>query len=621
MEINKPRFELTSVYTDGSADEPKIVPINEIPLDTNTNRRGFLGAGLVAGAALTLLGKSKLFANDFKRELNTDFEGKPVYAHCDSIFSLIKTQDETTLISGSKDGSIKLWSLPDGKLLKTFSNYGGWINALAVTPDGMLLVSAAGKTISIWSLPEAELLKTINGHTDNIETLFITSDGKMLASGSWDNTIKLWSLPDGALLKTLEGHSDRVTLLKTTLDDKLLISGSWDSTIRLWSLPDGNLSKTIKAHSSIVFGIQVSPDDKILASFGGLENTIKLWSLPKGNIIKVIRGHSDHVDQLFISPDGKLLVSGSPDNTIKLWSLPNGNLLKTLKGFSQETDAFLCSNDNKLLVSSGTTSSFDFFIKIWSIPDGKLLKVFTGHTGGIRDISIVGHERILVSSGTFDRTIRLWDLEKKEFIGFLFDPACNEEKGVTYNVYDKVTNTTHTYTLPCGSPIPAGAVCTCNCVAGTYRRPTYTSPSTICTCNQVCTCVPICQAHKLLHPDKFVRKLAREILLFMGIKEIEYINWAADNSKAELRTVITTLIEKIKRGVKPSYQHWPAVTKCKQYLQHSDEVISIMAAQMINMQCSLNRQEISQELHQKVMSLLIRSKEMNWKANQEHGYK
>jgi hypothetical protein len=24
-----------------------------------------------------------------------------------------------------------------------------------------------------------------------------------------------------------------------------------------------------------------------------------------------------------------------------------------------------------------------------------------------------------------------------------------------------------TYTLPCGSPIPAGAVCTCNCVPGT----------------------------------------------------------------------------------------------------------------------------------------------------------
>jgi hypothetical protein len=40
-------------------------------------------------------------------------------------------------------------------------------------------------------------------------------------------------------------------------------------------------------------------------------------------------------------------------------------------------------------------------------------------------------------------------------------------------------------TMPCGSPIPSGAICTCNCV------PRYT-----CSCNphsyRVCSCVPVC---------------------------------------------------------------------------------------------------------------------------------
>lgn len=39
-------------------------------------------------------------------------------------------------------------------------------------------------------------------------------------------------------------------------------------------------------------------------------------------------------------------------------------------------------------------------------------------------------------------------------------------------------------TQPCGSPIPAGAVCVCNCVKAT-ASPIWT---TICTCNTVCTC-------------------------------------------------------------------------------------------------------------------------------------
>jgi len=49
-----------------------------------------------------------------------------------------------------------------------------------------------------------------------------------------------------------------------------------------------------------------------------------------------------------------------------------------------------------------------------------------------------------------------------------------------------------TYTLPCGSPIPAGAVCVCNCVPGTYCP---CVAHTTCTCQSYrpggCTCVPV----------------------------------------------------------------------------------------------------------------------------------
>lgn len=43
--------------------------------------------------------------------------------------------------------------------------------------------------------------------------------------------------------------------------------------------------------------------------------------------------------------------------------------------------------------------------------------------------------------------------------------------------------------LPCGSPLPPGAICLCNCI------PTYT-PSHICSCDphtyRYCSCVPVC---------------------------------------------------------------------------------------------------------------------------------
>ena len=154
---------------------------------------------------------------------------------------------------------------------------------------------------------------------------------------------------------------------------------------------------------------------------------------------KDIRAHTHSVAALATSPDGTLLASAGADKTIKLWSLPEGTLLKTLKGHTDE---------------------------VWGLavsPDGTLL-----------------------ASASNDGTIRLWSLPEGEFVSCLMDLAANEPdvEGVTYEL-ETASGQTIEYTLPCGAPIPPGAVCVCNCVAGSYVPPPCscvgdTAPS--CTC-------------------------------------------------------------------------------------------------------------------------------------------
>ena len=83
-----------------------------------------------------------------------------------------------------------------------------------------------------------------------------------------------------------------------------------------------------------------------------------------------------------------------------------------------------------------------------------------------------------------------------------FDPAATpiEQKAITYKVTDSY-GITRTYTVPCGSPIPQGAVCTCNCIPGKYSAPTPGPTPTpkkpgpgggvICTCDKICVCIPV----------------------------------------------------------------------------------------------------------------------------------
>jgi hypothetical protein len=59
-----------------------------------------------------------------------------------------------------------------------------------------------------------------------------------------------------------------------------------------------------------------------------------------------------------------------------------------------------------------------------------------------------------------------------------------EQSGTVVSLYDRLTGQVTTSVLPCGSAIPSGAVCLCNCVA----VPIYQISATICTCNLVCTC-------------------------------------------------------------------------------------------------------------------------------------
>jgi hypothetical protein len=59
--------------------------------------------------------------------------------------------------------------------------------------------------------------------------------------------------------------------------------------------------------------------------------------------------------------------------------------------------------------------------------------------------------------------------------------------GINVTMKDPQTGATYTYTLPCGSPIPAGAVCICNCitVAPSCQCVGYVTPTNkpACECN------------------------------------------------------------------------------------------------------------------------------------------
>jgi WD40 repeat protein/tRNA A-37 threonylcarbamoyl transferase component Bud32 len=315
---------------------------------------------LVSGLIIAIIG-ANIFGNK-NQNLNATLINT-LTGHSEPVLSLVIIPDDKTLVSGSRDKTIKVWNLQTGELKFTLNGHSNWVSSLAISHDAKILASGSGdKNIKIWNLETRELKSTLNGHSNGINSLIISHDGKTLVSGSDDTTIKVWNLLTGELKSTLNGHSGWVLSLAISPDDKTLFSGSSDKTIKIWNLQTKELLLTITRHLSGVRSLTINPNTNTFVS-GSWDKTIKIWNLQTKELKATLTGHTDSIWSVAISDDGKTLVSGSSDKTIKIWNLQTGAIKSTLTGHSDSVRSLAISPDGRTLVSG----SDDNTIKIWRL--------------------------------------------------------------------------------------------------------------------------------------------------------------------------------------------------------------------------------------------------------------
>jgi WD40 repeat protein len=67
--------------------------------------------------------------------------------------------------------------------------------AINFSPDSKYLASGSrDKTIKLWSVAEQKEIKKLQGHTASVLSVCFSPDGNFLASGSVDNMVKVWSI-------------------------------------------------------------------------------------------------------------------------------------------------------------------------------------------------------------------------------------------------------------------------------------------------------------------------------------------------------------------------------------------------------------------------------------------
>jgi WD40 repeat protein len=116
--------------------------------------------------------------------------------------------DGRRIISGSNDGTVKVWDLDAARVLVTLHGHTQGVRACAAAPDGRRIISASDDgTLKIWDLGAGQVLATLKGHTQGVRACAVTPDGRYVVSGADDRTIRVWDLERLRCLVTQRGDA------------------------------------------------------------------------------------------------------------------------------------------------------------------------------------------------------------------------------------------------------------------------------------------------------------------------------------------------------------------------------------------------------------------------------
>jgi len=244
--------------------------------------------------------------------------------HIAPIYAISLSADQKLAVTGSNDKTVRVWSIPDGRLQRTLrmpidSGNGGKINAVALSPDGATV--AAGGSDAAYSV-----------------------EGK--------HYVTLFDLRTGAILRRLGPLPNIINVLRFSPDGGRLVAGLGRGGVRVWDAKNWSLALSDPAYRDQVHGADFSADGGLgIASYDGF---MRLYDANLRLRAKFAGPGGRNAESISFSRDGREIAVGYFDSDVV--DVFAAGILKRL--FSSDAGGSRTGNLSRVLWSSDGTTLF-----------------------------------------------------------------------------------------------------------------------------------------------------------------------------------------------------------------------------------------------------------------------